>query len=186
MSKYVPGEHNVIDDRTGFKIKSRDARKEWNGFVVRQRSYEERHPQDFVRARRDNQAVQNPRSEPADDFLTPNEAFNEISALSDITEGSATATPDGGNTGDGSVNELTADLTASGNYTLKITRTTTAAATDQDPGDNGEIRLDDPNGTLVDYGEMNTVFHGGGLSFKVEEDGSTAFAVGDQFTIAVA
>jgi hypothetical protein len=58
---YIPGAYNLICDRTGFKIKSTDARREWNGNVVRSKSFEERHPQDFVRAKMDRQAVPVPR-----------------------------------------------------------------------------------------------------------------------------
>jgi hypothetical protein len=184
-NNYRPGAHNVLDERTGYKVKSTDVAKEWNGLVVRRKSFEPRHPQDFVRGKTDNQNVADPRSEPADSFLTPNEAHNAISAEADITEASATATPDGGNTGDGSVNDLSADLTASGSYTLTINKVTVAAASVIDTGNNGEFQLNDPNGALIGFGELNKTFHGGGLTFKVEEDGSTAFAAGDFFTIAV-
>lgn len=65
------GEYNMICDRTGFKIKSGDAKREWNGLTVRKESWEPRHPQDFVRGRADRQAVPNARPEPASDtFIT--------------------------------------------------------------------------------------------------------------------
>jgi len=69
---YKPGDHWVIDDRTGQKIRSSDAQKEWTGLIVdRNGEYEERHPQDFVRARADRQNVRNPRPPPPDVYAGP-------------------------------------------------------------------------------------------------------------------
>lgn len=51
------GDWNVICDRTGFKVKYSSARKEWNNLIVRNQSWEVRHPQDFIRAVKDVQAV---------------------------------------------------------------------------------------------------------------------------------
>lgn len=73
MTYYQPGAHNLICDRTGFKIKSTDARKEWTGAVVRSGSFETRHPQDFLRSKVDRQAVPDPRSEATDTFVATNE-----------------------------------------------------------------------------------------------------------------
>ncbi len=42
--RYAPGESNVICDRTGFQIKSSDARREWDGTVVRKESFDKKHP----------------------------------------------------------------------------------------------------------------------------------------------
>jgi len=50
---YRKGDNNLIDDRTGFSIKASDSRKEWNGLVVHKDQWEERHPQDFVRGRKE-------------------------------------------------------------------------------------------------------------------------------------
>lgn len=70
---FLPGSYNVQCDRTGFKIKSTSARKEWNGLVVRSESWEERHPQDLIRSKRDDQSVPDPRPEDPDYFLAANE-----------------------------------------------------------------------------------------------------------------
>lgn len=67
---YVPGDHLVVCDRTGFRVLASEARKEWTGAIVRGRSWEPRHPQDFVRAKADQQAVTNARPMAADRFLT--------------------------------------------------------------------------------------------------------------------
>jgi len=39
-----------ICERTGFRVKPGELVEEWNGVMVRQRSFEHRHPQDFVRS----------------------------------------------------------------------------------------------------------------------------------------
>lgn len=50
--EYVPGAWNAICDRCGRKRKSTEMRKTWQGYYVcYPEHYEERHPQDFVRAR---------------------------------------------------------------------------------------------------------------------------------------
>ena len=67
---YLEGAHNVICDRTGFKIKSNTAQKEWTNSLVRSKSFENRNEQDFLRSRVDDQSVSDPRSEPvADSFV---------------------------------------------------------------------------------------------------------------------
>ena len=46
MGKYARGKHAVlIDDRSGFKIKYKDARTEWNGFRVYKGDWEPKQPQ---------------------------------------------------------------------------------------------------------------------------------------------
>ena len=70
---YAPGQHNKICDRTGFKIKSSWAQKEWNNLVVRKESWEKRQAQDLIRSKPDRQQVPDPRTEQTDRFLTTNE-----------------------------------------------------------------------------------------------------------------
>ena len=71
MTYYKPGDHSVICDRTGMKVKASQTRKEWTGLIVRKESWEPRHPQEFIRGRPDRQAVQDPRPEGTDLFVTP-------------------------------------------------------------------------------------------------------------------
>lgn len=68
---YRRGDFWRIDDRTGFRVRASQTRKEWTGEIVAKGDYEARHPQDFVRARRDNPRVPDPRPEPADRFQFP-------------------------------------------------------------------------------------------------------------------
>ena len=58
---YVHGAWNIIDDRTGFKIKSTDSRREWTNSVVHWNQWEARNAQDFVKGVQDLQAVPDPR-----------------------------------------------------------------------------------------------------------------------------
>ena len=70
----LQGSNNVICDRCGFKYKRKDLRKEWTGLWVcdgghTNGCFESRHPQDFVRGRRDQQNPPWVRPEPTDDFI---------------------------------------------------------------------------------------------------------------------
>ena len=59
------GEYNMICDRCGFKYKSSEIRKEWDGLMVCGKCWEPRQPQDFVRGVKDDQHV--PVSRPDSD-----------------------------------------------------------------------------------------------------------------------
>lgn len=68
---YVPGDFYRICERTGFKVRAFHTRKEWTGRIVRDQSFEMRHPQDFVRGVEDKQAAPDPRPRQTDTFLGP-------------------------------------------------------------------------------------------------------------------
>lgn len=61
---YIAGQHNFICDICGFKYKSSDKRITWDNKVVCKWDWEPRHPQDFVRAKHDDQTVENSRPQP--------------------------------------------------------------------------------------------------------------------------
>ena len=63
---------NRICDQCGFKFKASETRKQWDGLIVCNSCYEPRHPQDFVRGRRDRQRVPDPRPQ----SLTPTFVFD--------------------------------------------------------------------------------------------------------------
>lgn len=67
--RYSPGDWNVIDQQSGFRKKASEVRRQWDGLIVDKDHWESRHPQDFVRAKRDRQAVHNPRPELTDKFV---------------------------------------------------------------------------------------------------------------------
>lgn len=66
---YKPGSWYRICDRTGFAERAGHTRKQWNNIIVRDQSFEERQPQDFVRGRRDDQTVPEPRPRSTNVFL---------------------------------------------------------------------------------------------------------------------
>ena len=65
MSKYATGKKAYgISDRSGFRYRLRDMRKEWNGLLVGYDEYEQKHPQlEPLRGRPDPQALRDPRPE---------------------------------------------------------------------------------------------------------------------------
>lgn len=84
MNSYIPGEWNVICDRCGFKRKSSQVVKTWDNFIVcspiiKSGCFETRHPQDFVRAVKDDQTVPFVRREPA-------EVFTNVAVNCDVYE----------------------------------------------------------------------------------------------------
>ena len=68
-TRFKLGQHNKLCDRTGFKIKNEETKKEWTNAVVRRESWEERQPQDLIRSQPDNQVVPDPRDGGTDTFL---------------------------------------------------------------------------------------------------------------------
>ena len=69
---YIPGEFYRFCERCGQKTLQSKTQKEWNGLWVCNKCYEPRHPQDFVKSRKDLQAVPDPRPEQPDSFLADN------------------------------------------------------------------------------------------------------------------
>jgi hypothetical protein len=59
------GDTLVVCDRSGFTVWRSDCVKEWNGLLVHKRFAETRHPQDFIRARREDLTVRDARPERA-------------------------------------------------------------------------------------------------------------------------
>lgn len=73
---YRKGQWNALCDRCGFKFKSGEIRKEWTGLRVccgpgTNNCWEPRHPQEFVRGKKDKQTPAWVRPEPEDVFVTP-------------------------------------------------------------------------------------------------------------------
>lgn len=66
---YTSGQWNLICDVCGKKIKSGKSRHRWDGFVVCEDDWEERHQQDFVKARVDKITVPFLRPRPVDVFV---------------------------------------------------------------------------------------------------------------------
>ena len=83
-----------ISDRSGFRYKLKDTRKEWNGSIVGKDEYEEKHPQlEPIRVRADNQAIRDARPDTEDDgkkfIVYSNTGLGNLGTL--LTTFSATA-----------------------------------------------------------------------------------------------
>lgn len=70
---YIAGDHWLICDECGFKVRVSETRKRWDGLRVCLKDWEPRHPQDLVRGRHDRQRVATSRPEPPDTFLEIND-----------------------------------------------------------------------------------------------------------------
>lgn len=68
---YIPGDFWRICDRCGFSFRASQTFKTWDNLYVCAEDFETRHPQDFVRGRKDRQNVPNPRPEPIDALIGP-------------------------------------------------------------------------------------------------------------------
>jgi len=78
---YIPGDHWRICDRSGRKVRASQTVKQWDGLIVAIDEYEDRHPQDFVRGRKDRQNVPDARPESVDSFLGPLQTVTTAAAV---------------------------------------------------------------------------------------------------------
>jgi hypothetical protein len=69
-STYVRGDWKCICDSCGRIVKGSELRQRWDGFMVDDRCFEVRQPQDFVRGVADIQAPPFTRPEQSDKFAT--------------------------------------------------------------------------------------------------------------------
>jgi hypothetical protein len=71
---YIPGDYYQICDVCGFKKRASRMRRRWDGAMVCDADFEERHPQELNRYRgADKQSVPVARPEPEDYFCAENE-----------------------------------------------------------------------------------------------------------------
>lgn len=70
---YNPGDWNVIDDLSGFRLKHSQTRKipggQTGGMLVDKKRWEPQHPQDFVRGVADNQSIPEARPRQTNRFM---------------------------------------------------------------------------------------------------------------------
>jgi hypothetical protein len=93
-----------------------------------------------------------------------------------LDTGAATAAAAAANTGNGTMGTITVyDYARKGTYMLRVVATASNA---------GVFIVTDPDGNYVGTGNVAAAFNGGGITFTLA-DGSTDFAVGDAFAIAV-
>lgn len=65
---YISGEWNLTCDVCSKKIKAHEAKTRWDGFIVCGDCFENRHPQDFVKAQTDKISVPFQRPIPSEIF----------------------------------------------------------------------------------------------------------------------
>lgn len=92
---YKPGSFYRICDRTGFAERAEHTKKQWNNIIVRTRSFEERQPQDFVRGRRDDQTVPEPRPRQVPTYLGVQTTVQYQITLGDLGPGWSVASGGG-------------------------------------------------------------------------------------------
>jgi len=72
------GSHNVICDRCGRKYKFEDTTLEWTGLrVCKRRCYEPRHPQEFLKGRKDDQHVPDARPDTGNQGCGPSNVVGQ-------------------------------------------------------------------------------------------------------------
>lgn len=74
---YIAGDHWLICEFSGFKIRRSQARRTHDGRWVRSDFWEPEHPQENVRARPERMGVDVARPRPADVFLDTNDVTAE-------------------------------------------------------------------------------------------------------------
>ena len=62
--QYIPGDPWLICDECGFKYRRSEMHKRWDGFMVCEKDFEPRHPQEFVRGSKDTIAFRDSRPDP--------------------------------------------------------------------------------------------------------------------------
>ena len=67
---FISGQYNVICDVCGFRFKANQIKHRWDGMVVCEQDWEERHPSDLFQAREEQTGVPFTRPEPTDTFVT--------------------------------------------------------------------------------------------------------------------
>lgn len=69
MTYFASGQYNAICDRCGFKFKSSELRKDWQGLMVCDKDFEQRHPQDLIKIRAEKIIPDWVRPRPEDIFI---------------------------------------------------------------------------------------------------------------------
>jgi hypothetical protein len=64
---YIPGDEWVECQSCGLEYRKSQMRRRWDGLIVCQYDWEPRHPQDFVRARKDDMAAKGLINSPSDE-----------------------------------------------------------------------------------------------------------------------
>jgi hypothetical protein len=71
MTYFTSGQWNALCARCGFKFKSSELKKDWQGLMVCSKDYEARHPQDFIKVRPEKAIPEWTRPRTEDLFVEP-------------------------------------------------------------------------------------------------------------------
>lgn len=74
---YRPGDALAICDSCGFRFHLSELKKDWRGFMVCNKDYEPRHPQDTIQTKKEKIVVKDARPEQEDRFLEPGDVTAE-------------------------------------------------------------------------------------------------------------
>lgn len=89
---FQPGEHWNICDVCGFAYRESELLLRWDGAVVCEKDYEERHPQTWVRGVKDDTSPDGlHRSEPTDQFTAVSHCYNRRAESGNAESGCAEA-----------------------------------------------------------------------------------------------
>jgi hypothetical protein len=72
LTMHDTSEPQALDPISGFKVPHRNLVRNWDGEMVDRRFADQRHPQDYVRGRKEQIALPNARPEPPDSFRLGN------------------------------------------------------------------------------------------------------------------
>lgn len=86
MTTYLAGKWNCICDRCGFKFKSDELKRDWQGLMVCAKDFELRHPQDLIKIRPERNIPPWVRPVPVDIFLSYEAFFDRVRV--EVGEGS--------------------------------------------------------------------------------------------------
>lgn len=92
--RYRKGDWWITDDRTGARIRSSEAKREWDGTIVHEDDWEARQPQDFVRSRADRQTVSPTRPVPPPTYGGAKETTLSADAAAGDTQITVASTAD--------------------------------------------------------------------------------------------
>jgi hypothetical protein len=82
---YIPGDFWRICDVCGFKCRSSQTFKRWDGLITCSEDWEPRHPQDSVRGQVDRQMVPDARPEATDNIIGPLQTTISVAAAAGAT-----------------------------------------------------------------------------------------------------
>lgn len=74
---YAPGQNNVACDQCGFKYKSNELRKQWDGIWVCDKCDDPRNPQELLRGIKDNMAPALSRPRPPPQFIDVHSIYED-------------------------------------------------------------------------------------------------------------